>query len=151
MVLLAETLSTLSWAALILSVSLCLCMSGRERRWEEERKFLFRSTVSDRSEGLCTIHLRGVNQQVGAKAGLASLRILLALWQVHKSVSCVLEKKKKKRPKETSHLSFDKIMDQIKMFRVSSTTGYVVMHLKKSIKWLHCHRHSYVLNFVLNA
>lgn len=67
-------------------------------------------SVSGRSEGLCTIHLRGVDQQVGAKARLPSPRVLLAFWQLHNKAmqrwSCAL-RKKTKLAKRTSHLSFD--------------------------------------------
>lgn len=83
-------------------------MSEKER--EEERKFLFQLTVSGHSEGLCTIHPRGMDQQVGAKARLPSLRVLLDFWQLHNKAmqrwSCAL-RKKTKLAKRTSHLSFD--------------------------------------------
>lgn len=92
-------------------------------------------SVSGRSEGLCTIHLRGVDQQVGAKARLPSPRVLLAFWQLHNKAmqrwSCAL-RKKTKLAKRTSHLSFDeKTLDRGRKFRVSWKTGYVVAHFKK--------------------
>lgn len=95
-------------------------------------------SVSGRSEGLCTIHLRGVDQQVGAKARLPSPRVLLAFWQLHNKAmqrwSCAL-RKKTKLAKRTSHLSFDeKTLDRGRKFRVSWKTGYVVAHLKKKAK-----------------
>lgn len=112
-------------------------MSERERRREEEGEFLFRSTVSDRSEGLCTIHLRGVNQRVGGKAGLRFTEVFISPLAATQQVNAALElcsgnlARNKNWPKKNQSFEFDRKIERIKKFGVSSGTGCVVTHFKK--------------------
>lgn len=118
MVLLAESLNTLNWAALRLTVSLCVRESKEVEKRERENS-CFSWLSQTRSEGLCTVHLLGVNQQVAEKAWLSLQRILLDLWLQHNGQYSA-EKLRNKTCQENQSFEFDRKMHQNTM---SFTTG----------------------------
>lgn len=155
MALLAESLSTLSWAALILSVSLCF-MPEREKRGERGReKSLFLLTcLGPRRRSLRDPSLRGVNQQVGAKSLTSFMGRFYKPFGSQTTKQCSAgEEPWEKLAQRSSHLVSDN-KERAKGERSESDRQQVLLFSslkKKQAKWLHCRCYSYALNFALNA
>lgn len=164
MVLLAESLNTLSRAALILGVSLCLCL--RERGGGGEKKEVrggekILVSVDSLRRQRRSLHDPSPWHEESAgwskKLDFLSLRVLLAFWQLHNKAtqcwSCAL-RKKTKLAKRTNHLSFDKKTNEPKKKVPTQPENKLCCHAlsqkgqRTSPSLLQTQR---ALNFALNA
>lgn len=107
MVLLAESLSTLSWAALMLTVSLCVRERERDRKRARGRKKIlsFARLSQTRSEGLCTIYLQRCESAGWRKSWTSFTQGFISFWAgAQQQVNAVLESEGGNKPDRVTSL-----------------------------------------------